>query len=86
MSSHWARQFGTLGLAVILLVVVAVLLPLLGAPAMLMQAGGWVAAAMLLFLIVQFVIFRAFNLRSRADERDPDGDERDDDEWRAWRG
>jgi threonine/homoserine/homoserine lactone efflux protein len=91
MTGHWTRQLGSLGLLLVVLVALAVLLPLLGAPAMLMQAGGWVAAAMLLFLAVQFVVFRALDLRSRADEREEPAaeleqrDEQDVD-WRAWRG
>jgi hypothetical protein len=96
VSGHWTRQLGTLGLLLILMLLVAGLLPLLGAPAMLMQAGGWVAGAMLLFIALQFVIFRVLDLRSRADERDEPaggdaGEQRDerkaeDADWRAWRG
>jgi hypothetical protein len=95
MSGHWRRQLSSLGLLVVVLVAAAALLPLLGAPAMLLQAGGWVAAGMLLFLGLQFLIFRVFDLRSRADERrtpgdDPDGESPDppgdDTDWRAWRG
>lgn len=84
-----------LGLVVLALAIVAVLLPLLGAPAMLMQAGGWVVAAMLGFLAIQFLVFRALDLRSRADETPDDEGARPEaeeaardasSEWRAWRG
>ncbi|MBM3984677.1 MAG: hypothetical protein FJ296_03130 [Planctomycetes bacterium] len=69
------------------------LLPQLG-------AVGWVVAGALLFLGLQLLIFRAFRLRSRADEeaaraedererRAPgpdDGGDAAGDDWRAWRG
>ena len=54
------------------------------------QAGvlGVLLVALTLFLLSQVVVFRAFGLRSRADE-DPEAalKEKDDEtDWRAWRG
>ena len=86
------RALQTSGLLVLVLVAVVALLPLLGGPAMLLPAAGWVALAMVAFIAIQLVLFRLFGLRSRADEepdetppKDPD-DKRDDQDWRAWRG
>jgi hypothetical protein len=86
-------------LLVLVLLVAVALLPLLGGPALLLPAAGWVAFAMAGFILLQLAVFRLLGLRSRADEEadesagDGDGDasagadrERDDRDWRAWRG
>jgi hypothetical protein len=82
----------TSGLLLLVLVAVVALLPLLGAPAMLLPAPGWVALAIVAFILIQLVLFRLFGLHSRADEEpeepsagDPDP-KREDQDWRAWRG
>jgi hypothetical protein len=93
------RALQTTALLVLALVAAVALLPLLGGPALLLPAAGWVALAMAGFILLQLVLFRLFGLSSRADEepdepeepRDPpdattgrgQGEDRD---WRAWRG
>jgi len=86
------RALQTSGLLVLLLVAVVALLPLLGGPALLLPAAGWVALAMVAFIAIQLALFRLFGLHSRADEepdesaqKDPDA-KPDDQDWRAWRG
>ncbi len=44
------------------------------------------AIAFGLFLVLQFFIFRALGLRSRADEEPDDARAQPEDDWRAWRG
>ena len=102
MSRHGRRALHATGLLVLVLLAVVALLPLLGGPAFLLPAAGWVAFAMAGFILVQLGVFRLLGLRSRADEEpeesagadgDGDGDapagadrDGDDRDWRAWRG
>lgn len=86
------RALQTSGLLVLVLVAVVALLPLLGGPALLLPAAGWVALAMVAFILVQLALFRLLGLHSRADEepdesppKDPDA-KQDDQDWRAWHG
>lgn len=65
------------GLLVVLLIAVVALLPLLGGPALLLPAAGWVALAMAAFILLQLLLFRLFGLRSQADEESPARDEGD---------
>jgi hypothetical protein len=82
------------GLLVLVLLAVVALLPLLGGPAMLLPAAGWVAIAIVAFILLQLGLFRLFGLRSRADEEPDESppagpearDQDDDQDWRAWRG
>jgi hypothetical protein len=88
MSGHWKRLVGNVGLLLLLLLAVGAIVPLLGGAVLLPQSGllVWVLVGGALFLGVQLLIFKAFGLRSRADEprgEDPPGDAGD---WRAWRG
>ena len=79
----------SLGLLIGLLLLIGVGLALLGSAVLMPQAGVLgVLLALTLFLLSQVVVFRAFGLRSRADE-DPEAalKEKDDEtDWRAWRG
>jgi len=102
MPSPWRRLAFHSALLVAVLGGVAAVLSLLGGAVLLPQLGavGWVVAGALLFLGLQLLIFRAFRLRSRADEeaaraedererRAPgpdDGGDAAGDDWRAWRG
>ena len=80
MSRPGRRALHATGLLVLVLLAVVALLPLLGGPAFLLPAAGWVAFAMAGFILVQLGIFRLLGLRSRADEEpgesgaDADGD------------
>src|SRR5690349_7433887 len=99
MSSDWRRPALSVGLLVVTLIVVAAGLGLLGGLVLLPQLGavGWVAIGALLFLGLQLLLFRAFGLRSKADDEasadeayekpaeSTEESERDGD-WRAWRG
>ena len=58
-------------LLVLVLLAAVALLPLLGGPALLLPAAGWVAFAMAGFILLQLGVFRLLGLRSRADE-EPD--------------
>jgi hypothetical protein len=102
MSRPGRRALHATGLLVLVLLAVVALLPLLGGPAFLLPAAGWVAFAMAGFILVQLGVFRLLGLRSRADEEpeesagadgEGDGDaaagadrDGDDRDWRAWRG
>ena len=80
----------SLGLLIGLLLLIGVGLALLGSAVLMPQAGvlGVLLVALTLFLLSQVVVFRAFGLRSRADEEPEGGSNEKDDEsdWRAWRG
>ena len=88
------RALQTTALLLVVLIAAVALLPLLGGPALLLPAAGWVALAMAAFILVQLALFRLFGLHSRADEEPEtpggaDGDaekQPDDRDWRAWRG
>ena len=99
MPSDWRRPALSVGLLLVTLIVVAAGLGLLGGLVLLPQLGavGWVAIGALFFLGLQLLLFRAFGLRSKADEdasaaEEPakptetpsEGD--GDSDWRAWRG
>jgi hypothetical protein len=99
MPKEWRRPALSAGLLLATLIVVAAGLGLLGSLVFLPQLGavGWVAIGALLFLGVQLLMFRAFGLRSRADDdakgaepadepakKEDDGES--DGDWRAWRG
>jgi hypothetical protein len=90
MTGHWKRLLPSLGLLLLLLVVAAAIVPLLGGAVLLPQSGllVWVIVGFALFLGVQLLIFKALNLRSRADEppEEKGGEDRDERDWRAWRG
>lgn len=101
MSRPGRRALHTTALLVLVLLAAVALLPLLGGPALLLPAAGWVAFAMAGFILLQLAVFRLLGLRSRADEEpedsaadasgDGDGDtgarrDGDDRDWRAWRG
>jgi len=98
MSAPWRRLALHSALIVALLVAVAVVLALLGGAVLLPQLGAvaWVAVVAVLFLGLQLLLFRAFGLRSRADDdadaREagrpgaPGAEDDDDRDWRAWRG
>src|SRR5262245_21382917 len=80
MSRPGRRALHATALLVLVLLAAVALLPLLGGPALLLPAAGWVAFAMAGFILVQLGVFRLLGLRSRADEepeesgRDADGD------------
>ena len=88
------RALQASGLLVVLLIAVVALLPLLGGPALLLPAAGWVALAMAAFIVLQLALFRLFGLRSQADEEpdQPSSQEAESEgdveprDWRAWRG
>lgn|SRR5262245_19755342 len=98
MPSEWRRPALSAGLLVLTLIVVAAGLGLLGGLIFVPQLGavGWVAIGALLFLGLQLLLFRAFGLRSKADDEaqrrepppepseEPEGE--GDEDWRAWRG
>ena len=91
MTSAWRRPALHAALLLLVLVVLGAGLGLLGGLVFLPQLGavGWVAIGGLLFLGVQLLLFRAFGLRSRADEDEPQQAAPPDapgDDWRAWRG
>jgi membrane protein implicated in regulation of membrane protease activity len=102
MPSPWRRLALHSALLVAVLGAVAAVLSLLGGAVLLPQLGAvaWVVAGALLFLGLQLLIFRAFRLRSRADDqaaheedererRAPgpgNGGDANADDWRAWRG
>jgi hypothetical protein len=91
MTSAWRRPALHAALLLIVLVLLAAGLGLLGGLVFLPQLGavGWVAIGGVLFLGLQLLLFRAFGLRSRADEEGPEGapsHDAPDDDWRAWRG
>ena len=80
----------SIGLLIGLLVLIGLGLALLGSAVLMPQAGvvGFLVIALTLFLVLQLVVFRAFGLRSKADE-DPEAarsTKEDETDWRAWRG
>ena len=100
MPSEWRRPALSAGLLLVTLIVVAGGLGLLGGLVLLPQLGavGWVAVGALFFLGVQLLLFRAFGLRSKADDEadtnaketgevkpEEPTDEQGAD-WRSWRG
>ena len=99
MPSEWRRPALSAGLLLVTLIVVAAGLGLLGSLVFLPQLGavGWVGLGALLFLGVQLLMFRAFGLRSRADDEakkaepsdepaETEGEGESAGDWRAWRG
>ncbi|HVQ25481.1 MAG TPA: hypothetical protein VMV01_09885 [Planctomycetota bacterium] len=62
------RALHATGLLVLVLLAAVALLPLLGGPALLLPAAGWVALAMAGFILLQLAVFRLLGLRSQADE------------------
>ncbi|MGQ0551961.1 MAG: hypothetical protein ACT4PU_01935 [Planctomycetota bacterium] len=70
MAQHWKSVAGTSLLLLGLLILAAAVLPLLGGAVLIPHAGlfVWVVALLAVFLGVQLLVFRALNLRSRADE------------------
>lgn len=70
MPSEWRRPALSAGLLLLTLIVVAAGLGLLGGLVLLPQLGavGWVAIGALFFLGLQLLLFRAFGLRSKADD------------------
>ena len=68
------RALQTSGLLLLVLVAAVALLPLLGAPAMLLPTVGWVAGLMVGFILIQLAVFRLFGLSSRADDAADEAD------------